>query len=151
VTLSRKLVLLRQTTGLTFDGFTILRLVDITAVLSDEEERFADRVLRGQGAVAHLRQSWLEVPVDGWESVFEALRTRPGLVTIEAGTSRKSEHLIGRVVAGSSDILRFHSVGSAGKWDPLPRSIPYLQISRVTLGTRYARLLRKYVGRQPAI
>src|SRR5215216_1943708 len=63
---SDQLVLLAQVEDWRLDGYTLVRLGDVSEVRSGELERFSERVLEGEGELARLGPPSPPVPMASW-------------------------------------------------------------------------------------
>lgn len=145
--LSRKWVLIHQVVDAGFDGYSILRVSDVTKVRSGKYERFWEQMLRGEGLLDLVGISY-EIDLKSTFRILESLRNVNKFVIIEcenATDSEKDEFYIGHIVKVDRKHLWFVCFDAVGEWEEEGVVIPLDEITRIQIDTPYANLYSKYV------
>jgi hypothetical protein len=149
-----ELVLVQVVSDWALDGWTILRLADVTDVRSSEFDRFAERVLAGEGELARVAPPVPDVPVASWGAAFRALLAPSGgaapLVIVHQEEYDGEPMDVGPIVGVRDDAVLLRYVDAAGVWDDEPTEIPLADVTRVEFGDRYSTVFAKYAGPPPA-
>lgn len=150
--LGPELVLLAAVPDWQLDGYAIVRIADITNVRSDEYERFAERVLEGEGELARLAPPEPAVPIDSWLAAFEALRASGRYLLVHEEGYEDEPMSIGPVVGLRAESVLVHYVDAAGEWEEEPSEILFADITRVQFDDRYSAVFGRYAEKsRPAV
>ena len=137
---SESLCLIQTFTDFAFDGFSLIRIADITTLRSDENERFDERVLKGEG----LKR--LKAPLnclDSWRVVLEELQSQGKNIIIES--EKDHEFNIGKVVSIGEEAVSFLYFDHLGNWDEEPFDISYEDITLMVFDRPYIEIISKYL------
>lgn len=144
------LLLLQRLDDFDLAGYALLRVADVTDVVTSEVERFTERVLRDEDQLRLIRPPRPEVPAGEWTEVFAALADTRRVVIVESEDFDDEEFYIGRIVGLTRDAVIFHHFDAVGVWDDEPTAIPFAEITRVRFDERYTTVFEPYIGEPPS-
>ena len=139
-----ELVLLAVVQDWRFDGYAIVRLADITAVRSNEYERFTEQVLEGEGEMARAVLPTPAVPVSSWSEAFEALRASGRYILVHEEEYEEEPMSVGPVVDVRDEVVLLHYVGATAEWDEEPSEIEFANVTRVQFDDRYSTVFARH-------
>jgi hypothetical protein len=145
--LGRELVLVHQFHDFFPDGYTALRIADIKRVRSGEQERFWEKMLRGEGLLDQVGIAY-DLPCDDFRSLLSALHAREQHVIVECEDRKdvdRDEFFIGVLLAIEEDIVFMLPFDVIGEWYDEPIIITLDTITKVQFDTPYANTFRKYL------
>lgn len=144
--LEGELFLVQEVNDLELDGYSVLRLRDVTEVRNGQHERFAERVIEGEGVLAQVRPPEPPVALASWTILFQSIAAaRWPLVILDCEEYDDEPMYVGRVVEAGAATVSFRCVDALGVWDAAPDDVPYEQITAVRFGDRYTTILARYV------
>jgi hypothetical protein len=141
-----ELVLIQNCDSFTLDGYTVVRMKDISAVRSNKFERFFEKMLKGEGTYDEVGIAY-EVDLDSWQSLLRSLQklNKNVIIECEVGDEEKDEFYIGKLIRvnrKSASLLYFSAVG---EWDEAPTVIPFDEITKVQFDDKYIQVFSKYL------
>lgn len=152
--IGRELVLLHQFHDFSPEGYVALPVADIERTRSGEHERFWGGMFRAEGLLDRVGIPY-EVSLDTFRSLLTALQKRGQHVIIqcEDRTSADDDDFsIGRVVSLEHDSVSILNFDPECRWDDVPCSIDYADITQVEFDTPYINTMSKYLrGSKPSI
>lgn len=122
------------------DGYKILRIKDITAIRSGDQERFSEKILRDEGILNQIKTP--PVNVNNWGTVLHDILVLEKNVVVECEIL--GEFYIGRIVEVSKTTLSLLHFDPLGVWDDEPTQIDFKDISVVSFDDRYSSIMSKY-------
>jgi hypothetical protein len=142
----RDLVLLQQFHDFYPEGYTALRVRDITDIRSGEYERHWERMLAGEGILDRVGAPD-DVPLQDVPELLRALQRRGDNVIVECEDAEENieDFYIGRILSVDDDSLCFANFDALGRWDEAPDTIPFEEITKVQFETPYVRTFSKYL------
>lgn len=142
--LSEKLVLVAPYTDFKPDGFEVVRLRDISNVRADEQAAFHEQVMQAEGVLKGL------VPPQVSLESFPALLTDLfALGEPVAVSGKENVLLLGTIEKAGKKKLRVRYVDGEGHVDEDPTRFSYDDISSVSFGSRYLKLVVQYADKFP--
>jgi hypothetical protein len=145
--LGRSLVLLQQFHDFYNEGYTAIRLRDITSIRSGKSERFWGRMLRKEGILDSVGIPY-KVPLTSIGALLRYFVSTRQNIIVQC-ESRESEDEdgfhIGRVLSAGADSVKFHYFSATGRWDARSYEIPISAITKVEFDTPYVNTFSKYV------
>jgi hypothetical protein len=141
---SDALLLMQEFRDFTPEGWAVVRLRDVTGARSDANERFAERVLEGEGIRVSSPPSTLEL--DSWATVFASLlRGEWPLVLVEREDAGDDGDIwVGRLLGAGETAAALRYVNPLGVWDAGVDDIDYDDVTVVRFGDRYTTVLARY-------
>lgn len=141
--LGDELVLVRSLHEFAVNGFAVLRLQDITAVLSTDAERFFERVLRAEGALDEAPAA-KAVPLRSWRSVLEAVRRHYRHAIIECERAEGGDFYLGELAGVEGDEATLHYIQVSGTRERQLTRVALDDITLVRFDERYVNLFGRY-------
>lgn len=127
----------------TFDGYKIIRKSDVTEVYFGEEEKFLQTVTEKENEGFSVKAP--DVNIDSMRELFEDLRQKEILVTVECEDFEGNILLIGQVADVKGDILTLRTFDGMGKWDKETSSVDIDDVSCVSIDNSYMNIIGKYL------
>lgn len=134
------LVLVQYLYDFLIDGYKILRIKDITAIRSGDQERFSEKILCDEGILNQIQTPL--VNVDNWGTVLRDVFALEKNIVVEC--ENLGEFYIGRIVEVSKSTLSLLHFDPLGEWDDEPTQIIFKDISLVSFDDRYSSIMSKY-------
>jgi hypothetical protein len=131
-------VQVRVIDDLRFDGWEWLRRADFVRVERTTGTRFADRVLT-PGAV--------EGPTPALASTAALLTDLPAKRLVILECEADGDFLLGRILSVEHSSAVVHAIDSAGRWFDHATRVDLDDVSRVHLGSQYARTYERHGDR----
>lgn len=146
VSIGRDLVAMSQFHDFQPEGYTVLRIKDITNIRSGRYERQWEEMLAAEGTLQHVGLPY-DVPLDTMELLLRALQQhgRNIIVECEDPDENLEDFYIGRVLGVNGESLYFTNFDGMGRWDKQPHEIPLLEITKIQFETPYANTFSKYL------
>ena len=142
--MSEKLVLVAPYTDFKPDGFEVVRLRDISNVRADEQAAFHEQVMQAEGVLRGLIP-----PQVSLESVPALLTDLGALGEAVAVSGKENVLLLGTIEKAGKKKLRVRYVDGEGHVDEDPTRFSYDDISSVSFGSRYLKLVVQYADKFP--
>ncbi len=142
----RDWVLLQQLHDFSAEGYTALRIRDITDVRSGEHERHWERMLAAEGVLDQVASPG-ELPLDDIGALLRALQQREDNIIVECEDQEEAveDFYLGQVLLVDNDAVHFASFDGMGRWDAAPHKIPLDEITKLQFDTPYAKTFAKYL------
>ncbi len=141
--LGDELVMVRSLHEFAVNGFAVLRLRDITAVLSTDAERFFERVLRAEGSLDEAPVA-RAVPLRSWRSVLEAARLHYRHAIIECERPEGGDFYLGELAGVDGDEATLHYIQVNGMKEKALTRVALDDITLVRFDERYVNLFGRY-------
>ena len=141
--LGDELVLVRSLHEFAVNGFAVMRLRDITAVLSTDAERFFERVLRAEGALDEAPAARM-VPLRSWRSVLEAVRLHYRHAIIECEGPEGGAFYLGELAGVEGDEATLHYIQVNGTRERALTRVALDDVTLVRFDERYVNLFGRY-------
>jgi hypothetical protein len=144
--LGREWVLLQQFHDFYPEGYSALRVRDITNVRSGEYERHWERMLAGEGLFDRITAA-VDVPLDDIPQLLQGLQRRGQNVIVECEDPDEDieDFYIGQILSVDEDSVCFANFDGLGRWDDAPDTIPFGEITKVQFETPYVQTFSKYL------
>jgi hypothetical protein len=144
--LGREWVLLQQFHDFYPEGYTALRVKDITDIRSGEYERHWERMLAAEGLLDRIAAPG-DVPLDEVARLLKALQRRGQNVIVECEDpdEKVEDFYIGQILSVDEDSVCFANFDGLGRWDDAPHAIPLGGITKVQFETPYVQTFSKYL------
>ncbi|MFJ9695760.1 hypothetical protein [Kitasatospora sp. NPDC101183] len=141
--------LLAACTDHRLDGWTAVRTADLRKVRDQGgPETLTVRHLRRRG-LWPVRPPGADLPLDDVPALLDAAGAEYGLLAVHAERQAPDAFRLGAVAALRPASLRLHEVDPEACWHRAPTKIRYEDVTRVDLGSHYARVLREFAGPLP--
>ncbi len=141
------LVLMQQFHDFYNEGYTALRLSDITSIRSGEYERHWEQMLIAERLIDAVGIE-IAPPIGNFRELLTAIASRPQNVIVECEstlTADDDEFYIGRTIRIDGNVLVFHNFDALGKWSSDFDEIELSSISKIQFDTPYINIFSKYV------
>jgi hypothetical protein len=144
--LSATLVLFHYEFDFRLDGYSVVRVADITAVRSGQYERFTERVFRKEGLIDAVG---LDDPPDltDWRALLFGLKQlkRNVIVECEFNDDERDEFYIGRIERVNQASFSLRHFDALGRWDAAPTQIRYESVTKVRFAERYIEVFSRHL------
>jgi hypothetical protein len=142
--LGKELVLVQYLYDFQLDGYMIVKLKDITSIRSGNIERFLEMVLKQEGIYAQVEKPSL-ANIDDWSVVFKELKVMGKNVIIECEDLENAGFYIGKIIEVNTDSVLLLNFNAVGEWDQEPTTIPFKDITSVSIDKKYIVIMSKFV------
>lgn len=142
--MSEKLVLVAPYTDFQPDGFEVIRLRDISNVRLGEQAAFHEQVMHAEGVL-----SGLFPPPVSLESFSALLMDLFALGEPVAVSGKQNVLLLGVIERAGKKKLRVRYIDGEGHVDEDPTRFAYDDITSVSFGNRYLKLVVQYAAGMP--
>lgn len=142
--MSEKLVLVAPYTDFKPDGFEVVRLRDISNVRADEQAAFHEQVMQAEGVLKGLVPP--QVSLESFSSLLTDLFALGEPVAV---SGKENVLLLGTIEKAGKKKLRVRYVDGEGHVDEDPTRFSYDDISSVSFGSRYLKLVVQYADKFP--
>ena len=144
----KEILLVQYQYDFQLDGYQMILLEDITAVRSDEYERFSELIFKNEGQFDQIRTPIFE-NINNWEVVFKQLKLMGTNIIVECESLEENDFYIGEIVAITKTAVQLLYFDGLGVWDEEATEIPFTEITSVSFESRYINIISKYV--QPKV
>ncbi len=141
--LGEELVLARTLRDFVFDGFSVLRLGDVTEVRSSEVERFFDRVIKAEGLERDLAPP-KPILLRSMRTALESIRGHYRHVIVECEGVDDDDFFLGEIARVDDEHLHLLYIHIDGTRDREATKIPLDEITLLRFDETYLRLYGKY-------
>jgi hypothetical protein len=144
--LGRDWVLVHQFHDFYPEGYTAVRVRDITDVRSGEYERHWERMLSAEGLLGGITVTG-DIPLDDIPPLLTALQQRGQNVIVECEDPDVDveDFYIGQILSVGEDSVCFANFDGLGRWDDAPHTIPFGEITKLQFETPYVQKFSKYL------
>lgn len=140
--MSEKLVIVAPYTDFKPDGFEVVRLRDISNVRADEQAAFHEQVMQAEGVLTGLFPP--KVSLESFPSLLTDLFALGEPVAV---SGKQNVLLLGTIEKAGKKKLRVRYVDGEGHVDEDPTRFAYEDISSVSFGSRYLKLVVQYADK----
>lgn len=137
------LVLVRSLHEFAVNGLAVMRLQDITAVLSTDAERFFERVLRAEGALDEAPAP-RPVSLRSWRALLEGVRAHYRHAIIECERAEGADFFLGELAGVDGDDVTLHYIQVNGTRERGLTRVALDDITLVRFDERYVNLFGRY-------
>ncbi|WP_307463647.1 hypothetical protein [Microbacterium sp. SORGH_AS_0505] len=124
-----------------FDGYFLLPIRDITAVVEDTENGYVSSAIEALGRPTvdyHL-------PADASvSSVLQTANAHSRLIALSIEADDDQALFVGKVVERGSDVFSMLLINRAGVWSDEPAELEYSDVTRIDFGDRYCAALARF-------
>lgn len=142
-------LLMRQYHDFSPEGYTCLRIRDITGIRSGRYERFWERILSAEKAGMHQDRPPRVRLIDTVSLLNSIPNNAVVIVQCEDEGTDNLEFHIGRILLVDQETLVFANFDALGRWDKRPRRIALAEITKFELDTPYINTISKYLSGSP--
>lgn len=144
--LGREWVLLHQFHDFYPEGYTAIRVKDITDIRSGEYERHWERMLAAEGLLDKVAVH-NGVSLENVSQMLRSLQAFGHNVIVECEDRAEDveDFYIGQILSVDEDSVSFANFDGLGHWDDLPDAIPFEEITKVQFDTPYVQTFSKYL------
>lgn len=145
------LVLLHEFSDFCPYGYAALRVADVKRVRSGRQERFWQKMFRGEGLMTPADAPF-DVPLDNFRSLLATLYARGRYIIVQCEDRETDDNNyfdVGRIVRWGESSISFLGFTTTGKWFEKPWTIPYKNITQVEFDTPYINTYAKYLKPPP--
>lgn len=126
------------------NGYTILRLVDISDAYSKESEVFYESICIAEG-LQDKAVPYFCTDISSLWLILEQLRRYEGYISIQCEKQVKDGFFyMGNIIKIEENQLYFVSIGTDGKWEDEPCKILFDDITQICFGDNYSMTYYKY-------
>lgn len=137
------LVLVRTLDDFRFDGFAVLRLRDVSAVRSGDDERFFERVLRAEGLFEHLAPP-KPILLQSMRTVIESVRAHYRYAILECEGNGDEAFFLGEIARVDDEYAWLHYIQVNGTREREASRVPLDEVTTVRFDEQYVNLFGKH-------
>lgn len=140
-------VLVHQFHDFSPDGYTTLRLRDISKCRSGKTEHVFESMLAGEGTLEQVGISY-QIDLTSTRSILEGLQTLGRNVIVECEHRKNPDtdgFYVGQIVKIDKEQLWFVCFDVRGQWDDEGIRIPMADITKIQFDTPYVNTFSKYL------
>ena len=126
------------------EGFTILRLIDISDAYSKENDAFYEKICIAE----NIGLGTANVVHDVTDLSFALMQLKDyrGFISIECENQvEKGTFYLGKIETVETDGVFFQDIDVNGTWDDETHKILFNEITRISYGDNYAKVFYRYV------
>jgi|GEM_PF-1486219 hypothetical protein len=129
-----------------YDGFVIIRKEDISHIKRSENEKFFNRILKGEKIIRDIkrRKEYLDFDLDDMKHMFGQLKKMEIATIVECLYASEESFQIGPIVKCKENKMKIDYFNSRGEFELEPVSIKYKDITFFRIDSPYASLFFKY-------
>ncbi len=144
VRVAPEFVALRAIDDFECNGIVVYRISEVAEFINDGQIRCANRILKANGQLEKLRPpGWLD-KCDTMEDVFQQLKKRCILPSIEVKEGNDDWFFIGKITHVEPEGIIVHHYDAHGVWyDPVPVALQY--VTRMEFDSRYLKHFGNYM------
>ena len=144
VDVGSELVLIKDVSGFSTDGYQVLRIGDISRIERAGTEKVYEKILRSEGIVKEIAAPF-EIDLSNWKSAIGSIKAQSRNMAIEDENPDDDLFLVGRVTRLLPKTVSIRHFDPLACWERADRVIPYTRITAVTFDDRYITMYSKYV------
>jgi len=151
VKVSQKYVLIKGVYDFRFDGFHVLRKVDIESIEWGDFQIKTREILFKEGRLLELENDTTlidDLDIESWKAIFNGLKEKDLHVIVENENNKNSFFLIGKIDEAKKKEMSIWYYDPLGVVDEKPTVVKYEEITFVSFGDHYSTTLRKYLARK---
>ena len=145
LSISRRLLLIKFTYDFAFDGYKLFRMKDIRSIRCGEVEAYHDFVMREEGLFVDDGSS-SNLDISSWKTVLDNFKSKEVIIDISTKDQAHSKKtfFVGLPIDIKDDFLLFKEMDVIGRWKAQNIKIPIDDITNISFGSRYLKMLFKY-------
>lgn len=140
----KNLVLIQDLYDFDLDGYTIVRIKDITSIVISKSQQFSQNILKEEGILDQIRKPSIN-SLDNWENVLNELSIQNKNIIVECEDIEYSKFFIGKIIAIDKKYLYLLYFNGAGEWDKEPTEILLKDITSLSFDSKYINVISKYL------
>lgn len=140
----QNLVLLQELYDFDLDGYTIIRIKDITSIVMTKSQQFSQHILKEEGILDQIRKSSIN-SLDNWINVLNELSIQNKNIIVECEDMESSKFFIGKIIAIDKKYFYLLYFNGAGEWDKEPTEILLKDITSLSFDSKYINVISKYL------
>lgn len=144
---SKGLVVLQQFHDFYCEGYTIIKLSDVSDLRSDEHERFFERMLNAEGLLDQIEYKRI-IPITDFVASLSYFVKNNENIIIECESLENpadDEFYIGKVSEIEGNDAWFIGFSALGEWEKEEVAIKIANITRIQFNTPYINIFSKYL------
>ncbi len=147
---SERWVLLHSKWDFHLDGYTLLRLEDITKIRPDARTSDSQRLLKKERVPEKVGISF-DLDISTMQSILRGLRAAGENVTLHFDYPDEEIKCcyLGSPIRIWTKTASFLTIGTDAVWDPEPARVIYEEVSKLEFGDEYLNVYSKYAGKIP--
>ncbi|MGM9937699.1 MAG: hypothetical protein ACI38A_10160 [Candidatus Ornithomonoglobus sp.] len=146
--LSQKFLLMTVIYDFHDEGYCILNTEYITDAYSHESDAFREKICISEGLRDIPCPEFLK-GLQNYRQILENLQGYNGFISIQCEKEQqKCNFFLGKINSAENDRVIFHCFGADGMWDDKYDEIMYNDITQITFGDNYSKMLYKYMNNQ---
>lgn len=144
--ISEQLLVIQQFYDFSCEGYSIVRLSDISYFRSDEHERFFEKILKAEGIIDQVEFK-KNVPISDITTALSWFSECGKNIIIECESSESvdDEYHIGKVIEIDEEDVWFVGFNAIGEWDREEIALKSNEITRIQFDTPYIDIFSKYL------
>lgn len=144
--LNSEFVLFQNCIDFVLNGYTVIKISDITSLRSSEHERLFEKILKGEGTLDEVGIPY-DVNLDSWQSLLQGLKemNKNVMIECEVGDEDEDDFFIGKLIQINQDSVSLLFFSDLGIWDDEPDVIPFDEITKVRFDEKYINVFSKYL------
>lgn len=142
--IGQNLVLLQDLYDFSLDGYTIIRIKDITSIIVTKSQLFSQFILKEEGILNQIIKPSIS-NFDNWRNVLTELSVLDNNIIVESENLETSKFFIGKIECIDKASLFLLHFNGAGEWDKEPTEILFKDITSINFNSRYIKVISKYV------
>lgn len=148
--MSETLVLMHSFDDFDPDGYTVIRIEDVTDLRRSPFEEWWDHMVAAEGLLGGLENP-PRVDLTDMRSAIESIAAQYDQMIVECEEADDERFYIGKLVEAGDEEISFRSYDALGYWDKEPEAIRIDEITKLQCDTPYIRIFSKYTreGRPP--
>lgn len=142
--IGQDLVLLQDLYDFSLDGYTIIRIKDITSISITKSQLFSQFILKEEGILNQIIKPSIS-NFDNWRNVLTELSVLDNIIIVESESLETSKFFIGKIERIDKTSLFLLHFNGAGEWDKESTEILFKDITSINFNSRYIKVISKYV------
>ena len=125
------------------DGYSIIRLKDITSVEHNDSCKYFGKIVKMEGALKLIDEA-PDISIDSWKTVFLSLKKMDIIVIADIGKEQCLN--VGKITKVRDADFSMHCFCTSGIWDENERHELYTDITSVRFLNHYINTYSKYLS-----
>jgi len=125
------------------DGYKAIAMKGITRIRRDDIEEYHSSILRKEGII-HKENNIARDEIKNWETFFRFLKNEKLIVDISLEKPENDSFFVGMITKVGKDSLKILEINPLGRWKEESKKICYSDITLVSFGNNYSKMMLKY-------
>lgn len=143
--MSKDFLLIHLDLEFNFNGYTIIRKDGFDSLKRNKFQNARRQIFKAEGLLDSDYGIDVNISLISWQNIFEDLKRNKYIVIVECEDKDEPDFIIGPIKGIAVEKVNIQNFDPGGQLDSTPTIVKYSEITTVTFGDRYSKILGSYL------